>query len=439
MPVNPMPSNSLISWEENNGFVILKFVTQNNVDALRCNHWSYSVFQNLKDLVAERDILIKDNAPVEAYAALGFCLVQFGARTIHCTEYNLHEDILIYDSNENAHGGSLSAPWFKSSSNHTADLLEITPAPTPDGRWNNETIRQLAHIPKLARKNSESVILSGRGPVIMYATLGCLAAKTGYTSLLIDKPVLPYYYSFSIAKTPICSLIIKSNDAKTKGWCLGILGDPNSGKSVFSKTLFHCVRDKFSPNSAWIYDCDIASPTPEWYFHGQSASNEALKNEYELRRKQLKSQWDTKKETKVSVDLQNIKHNLQFVVADLPGGNHKAIPPQRIPGPTRANIMRQCNALIVLCREDKPNVFEDWIVALKEYGLEHRVVAKIITRCPTAPVAVSGITSESSGLLSCTVTGLDRTKTDDKLIDALQKTLQDLLEKIQRVLPLKTE
>ena len=48
---------------------------------------------------------------------------------------------------------------------------------------------------------------------------------------------------------------------------IGVLGDPNSGKSVFSK-VFGCILQKYSDKSVWVYDCDAVAPTADWYIYG---------------------------------------------------------------------------------------------------------------------------------------------------------------------------
>ncbi|GIW83344.1 MAG: hypothetical protein KatS3mg105_5151 [Gemmatales bacterium] len=48
------------------------------------------------------------------------------------------------------------------------------------------------------------------------------------------------------------------------GILLGIVGDPNCGKSVLSRLLdtYRAIRRE----RGWLLDCDAAAPTPRWYF-----------------------------------------------------------------------------------------------------------------------------------------------------------------------------
>ncbi|MBR4518374.1 MAG: hypothetical protein IKO65_05180 [Victivallales bacterium] len=440
--------NHILTMEEGNGRLRLEFTTDNNLptpgkrkntrrkkENVRANPSDYEeVARKLAGKVQGRRVHLKGRGPVEAYASLSYYLVLFGASAITLYENNLKKIIRIYPLD----GHAPKPDWFKFTSSPDGDRARLVRPENENQRWGDEVIRTLYKLSLSPEKpSSRTLTLTGNGAVAMYAALGCLAAREGYANLVVDKPALPYLIHFS--KDLTVTTPVKPPRFSFPGFCLGILGDPNSGKSVFSRTFYHCCKDLCPDNQIWIYDCDMAAPTPDWYCQGKSSPDEAVRKSYDKQRSVFKHEWSMEKELQIVQDLQNLKSNLQFIIADLPGGKHpkpdgKWFPPERIPGANRAEMMRQCDAFILLCNTAKPTVFGDWMDALWNYDLADRVAAKVFS-LPLAkesdPVEVAEpLDDNKDGPLTCAIRGLYRVKTDTELIQALQPMLRSLGKRI---------
>lgn len=416
---------------ERNGRIEFEFTTQHNVKELRFEPEDHQLFREFS-FVKGRDVYIYGKGPNEAYASLAFYLTMFQAKSIICQEYILKRDFLLHDSSiQDTQRKYSERHWFDFSIQFPMDNIEILRNPAdPQGFWEAGIYNHLEclALPDDAG-NSPTVCLTGKGGPVMYAALACCAFRSGYNELVVAKPTEANLLVFNdrVAGRELP----RDNAGAPPGRCVGIVGDPCSGKSVFSQTFFHCICNLYPPSQVWVYDCDMMAPTPNWYLRGLASEDQQYIQEFKKRRDGLKSKWDSTKENQIAQHLQNLKTNIQLVIADLPGGNHKVKPPQRIPDASRAEMMRQCDAFIVLCRKDKPNVFDDWVSALKEYGLGNRVIAKVTTDAPKGPVAVSELAKTADGLLTCEIQGLDREK-GSQLIDVLKPTLEELGRELQR-------
>jgi hypothetical protein len=106
----------------------------------------------------------------------------------------------------------------------------------------------------------------------------------------------------------------------------------------------------------------------------------------------------------------------------LPGGNHEAVPPQRIPE-GRERIFAEVDALILLERDDAPSEAA-WREALRSHGLESRIAAVLMSGDPDGPPSLS--VWKEGGLWRGNVTGLDRSRSPGDLAEAFQKALDQL-------------
>lgn len=160
------------------------------------------------------------------------------------------------------------------------------------------------------------------------------------------------------------------------GRVIGLLGDPNSGKSVFSRLLFEALR-RVEPQ-AWLMDCDAASPTPPWYLIQQSTPQQPL---VEALRKAQKIDWSDALEDQVAERLRRLRRRLAVTLADLPGGNHKAAPPLRVP-PHREVILFEVDRFVILARD--ADTEPAWRAALAPHGLDGRIAAVLTSHSPQA-------------------------------------------------------
>jgi hypothetical protein len=110
------------------------------------------------------------------------------------------------------------------------------------------------------------------------------------------------------------------------------------------------------------------------------------------------------------------------LIADLPGGNHKVEPPQRLPE-GRERIFAEVDALILLQRDDAPSETA-WREALRPHGLDGRIAAVISSSHPDGPPSLS--VCKEAGLWRGGVTGLDRSGSTRELVEAYRSGLDQL-------------
>jgi len=253
------------------------------------------------------------------------------------------------------------------------------------------------------------VVLTGRGPAWGYAALAAGAVDGGVERVLFFSPVdhVPIVcwsrgYRGPLPEPPAWLLdsLGYERDARP-GLTVGVIGDPNSGKSVFSMLLERAfVAGRADAVRAFRYDCDRASPTPYWFLRMQTRA--ADDPEPRQLREAAKQKWTPEMERSIAAALAHLRAYFPVVVADLPGGNHKIAPPARIP-PGREVIMREIDRFVLVAR-DETAVFA-WQEALAAHRLADRLAAIVETRDPQMPLSLSPMTADAG---RWRITGLDR-------------------------------
>jgi cytidine deaminase len=243
-----------------------------------------------------------------------------------------------------------------------------------------------------------SLTLTGNGANWMYSYLGAIAAAAGIKKVIYDAPKESGY--ISIGADAVGEILPRPGQQGDAGLVVGILGDPHSGKSVFAKFLAGLVAREFP--SSWNYDCDHASPTPNWF---TEAARQGREPEFIPIRDGQKRKWSPEMEARVASEIRNLKANSALTIADLPGGNHKASPPQRVPA-GREVILREADAFVILGREGEPHILPAWRAELEKHGLADRIIAEIISASPELPLTLD--LRQEAGLLAGTASGLDR-------------------------------
>ena len=260
-----------------------------------------------------------------------------------------------------------------------------------------------------ACRGSRDVVLTGRGPTWGYAALAAGAVDGKVERVLSFSPVdnLPIVCWSHDERGPLrepFSWLLDSlgydRDARP-GITVGVIGDPNSGKSVFSMLLERAFASGRSDAvRVFRYDCDRASPTPYWFLRMQSRG--ADDPEPKVLRDAAKQKWTNEMERSISQAIHGLRPYFAVVVADLPGGNHNITPPARIP-PGREVIMREIDHFVLLARNEA--TIAGWRDSLATHALADRIVAIVETRDPQKPLT---LLPRSDGLGSWQITGLDR-------------------------------
>lgn len=195
---------------------------------------------------------------------------------------------------------------------------------------------------------------------------------------------------------------------------IGVTGDPNLGKSVFSSAL-----DRYRETvgvDGWRLDCDGQSPTPPWFLSliGEERAQHL--------RNRVKRSWTPEMEESIAEQLRIGRELFSVLIADLPGGNHKITPPQRIPN-GRERLFAEVDALILLDRDNIPSE-PAWRDALRSHSLDDRIAAVLTSRNPEA--APSFTLTPDGRIRRGIVTGLDRKRAASKLADAFRDGLDQL-------------
>lgn len=367
----------------------------------------YEELRALAGRFAGRTVVATGRGPIEGYFAIGYYAALAGAAGIVYEGANATPRVAMPD----AGAAPADKRWLRVERRDGAVVATLETSPDTSGQWSDEEIGFTA--PARLPDAAQSVVFTGSGAVRMYLLLGVSAARAGLADVRVFKPANPYAVRFSPDRAGE-TVSVASGKA---GVVVGVIGDPNSGKSVFSRAFYMAVRES-TPDwfQTWIYDCDLASPTPDWYCNALTrfgTESEEVKDYKDLRDSQ-KVKWNPDMEARCAGDLGILRTNLDLVIADLPGGRHPKegetyFEPQRISGESRASMFRQCDAFVLLCRKDRHDeILKGWLDALARFGLQDRLVAVLDSSDPDAAFSISPLVPDSAGILCGDVRGLDR-------------------------------
>jgi len=149
---------------------------------------------------------------------------------------------------------------------------------------------------------------------------------------------------------------------------IGIVGDPNCGKSVLTHLLY---RELSRRNlRTLMQEGEIFSPTPPWYLEGRDRKlADELRRKYKIRRED----YARRKLSFILRSLDNLRQNenLDVVVVDIGGG----MPPRERVTEINRQILDRIDGVLVLCRRD---IFEDcvkgWINEIRKKNKNVRIL-----------------------------------------------------------------
>lgn len=372
--------------------------------------------------VKDKSIRIKGKGPVELYAYASYWCAKNDCESIIVTDFNLSRDFYIYKKG-NAYPQVLP-PWCVINKENDSVILSVVPSSSPDGHWCEDVIIRNSSCFIFA-DSSKFVILTGQGSLLFYSIMACSAAISGCENVVVKKPIEKDLIYIS------GSVFTGKFQNKKAGTMIGVLGDPNSGKSVFSKVLENILRKYSGGKTVWTYDCDAAAPTPNWYIYGlQSANSQEEADIKTNARKATKQKWTEQLERKVSESMKTVKYNVDFIVADFPGGRHDEEKNlhERIPSEARAEMLKNCDYFVIIGRSDVPERITDWEKALDEYNLANRVIAEIISKNPQAMPAVETCSFAKGEIFHATVSGLDRNNPINDIVSAFYPSFKEFAE-----------
>ncbi|RMG36284.1 MAG: hypothetical protein D6725_10935 [Planctomycetota bacterium] len=262
-----------------------------------------------------------------------------------------------------------------------------------------------AAIDRLQRHSLRKLLLIGRASVDVYARLaataieagverlGCWSARDGlvvvwdHRDAELGGPMPLPDWARRVLYRPELPVVI------------GVVGDPGVGKSVLSQILEAHAAD--TGLRAWRLDCDAQSPTPPWYISLLATDAESAAK----LREQSKRPWTEPMETRIAGQLRTARELFDVLIADLPGGDHSRVPPERVSA-TRVGMFQEVDAFIVLGGSSAKTP-AGWLGDLRELGLDDRVAAVLMSEDSAAQPSLRSLHT-TSGPFTGTVTGLDR-------------------------------
>ena len=311
-------------------------------------------------------------------------------------------------------------------------MLEILQAPTEDQRWPEDACSKSQVI--FPVHPGKTLILTGHGSVAMYAAMGIAAAKCHPGTVAVRKPQEACDIYIDLDR---CGTSSPPRSQAFAGMVIGILGIPNSGKSVFSQALNDMFQKLHISESIWRFDCDFASRTPYWYRQLLLIDPEKAREQKEY----IKQEWTPELQQEVAERLHCLRYSLDITLADMPGGIFpkdengnldKNTPGRPIPDEYRTRMLKQCDSFIVIGRDDlNYDVFELWRSALAKYGLSDRIIAEFTSSNPTAKFCIHGFHQDEHGLFKAEIQGLDRNGSTSEMGAVMKDTLAPLAQKIR--------
>jgi cytidine deaminase len=272
--------------------------------------------------------------------------------------------------------------------------LEFNKAPDEKGgKWE---VGDLEKTPLCFPDETKVFIIAGGAANWMCAAAALAANDADIQYILYDSPREKSIISVGVLEP---GRLLPHRKRVENGIVIGIAGDPNSGKSVFRGWLEKIFRDEW-PNSWWI-EADPASPTPNWYLDGL---NSRQAEEVKKTRNESKKEWTHELEIMAAGILHNARENLDLTLVDLPGGDHRAFPPRRIP-PGREVIFNEIDLFIIIWKSEAE--LEAWRSVLREHDLENQIFAEIKSQEPEAAPSLE--THREGNRVIGTARGLNRT------------------------------
>jgi hypothetical protein len=299
-----------------------------------------------------------------------------------------------------------------------------------------EAIKSLLEptLQQIRQRRPRELCLTGKAPVSVYARVAWEAVGAGCQNLYCLTPINGYILVYSASGAPLGEhlpppWLEQLVPPPQRSLILGIIGDPNSGKSVFAHALHACLvkRIVHQPWRLWILDCDGQAPTPPWYLSLLQEGQEEQAKQYRAILKERRSWTPTMEDHFVHI-LKHLRRFFEIVIADLPGGDFQKDPPQRIP-PGRERFFEQIDELILIAKEGE-KTRQQWHKELDSHSLADRL--RVILHCsnPQAPPRLQ--LSRQGDLWVGTIEGLDRSRHKQELVEAFNPVLEPLWEDWQR-------
>ncbi|MCS7015334.1 MAG: hypothetical protein RMJ19_02420 [Gemmatales bacterium] len=224
----------------------------------------------------------------------------------------------------------------------------------------------------LAEMSTPMLVLDGPMPLWLAAALaGNLASRRNLEVLALHAPLEGgFVVILDNPRVPIGAVIPQRQPT-----LVGIVGDPNHGKSVLSWKLYWQLQQRHGFR-VYRLDADAYSPTPGWSLNPLASP---LRDEF----KRIRGPWSEQDHENLATALRNLRRSvLDLVLVDLPGGDHSQQPPVRIP-PGREKIFHALDKFILVCCNGScrnyPKCRQGWYDTLKNLALDRALIAEVIS------------------------------------------------------------
>lgn len=261
----------------------------------------------------------------------------------------------------------------------------------------------------LQGKRIDSLVLSGAGRVIHYAAFAAAVAELGIRTMHCLVPpegfaLIPVHSgsgaSLRLADDTLMRRIFKGSGSPPAKRVLGIIANPNHGKSVLSHLLQRiaiATRDRL----VWRFDSDPASPTADWYMRTLFDDREGA----DFHRNQQKITWSQEAQHSIATRLKNTKEYFDIVIADMPGGDHAQNPPKPIPDGRETLFSLVDEFILLYSTPNHPP--EVWQNALRKAGIRGEITCMLESRHPEGKLRVDWV-EKGGEVWKGYVEGLDR-------------------------------
>ena len=383
-----------------------------------------------KHLFSGQLVVLNGKAPMWMYAHAAVVAIHGGAREIRVSQPQLPEPVTVHP----LVGAPCPDPgWLQLRENAEGGTIASFCAPLPGMQWEPSSLPSL--LESAQTWNSQLVTFTGPAPNWWYAAAGALAANDRQRDVVYFSPkdgvaiLLNPGNDGRVAIPPSPSLLLSGGDP---GKIIGVVGDPNSGKSIFSYLLEHAFGAA-GLKPVWRMDCDHAAATPNWYLQmirqGRTVEATGIRD-------LQKRRWTPEAEEHLAEGLRNCARCMKWTLADFPGGIHKDGPALRIP-PGREVLLRLADYFVVLVRDDLPEAEKCWREALRPHGLEKRIIAVVTSSAHKTELSLQFDRANDTGVteIRANVKGLDRSNLTPDQIRTVLPDVAELARNIAACVP----
>lgn len=255
-----------------------------------------------------------------------------------------------------------------------AAVLKVRP-PTEEG-LGLRSILQVEHELNNSLHGTDYSLIALDGPMPLWLTAALtsrLAMRTSPKAVAIHAPPAGGFVIVKGSLESPTGTVIPTSAPKPP-LLIGILGDPNHGKSVLSWKLYWQLQ-QFRCR-AYRLDADAYSPTPSWSLYPLA---KPIKHDY----KRQRGPWTQGDHETIATTLKNLRRAvLDLVLVDLPGGDHSQHPPKRIPEGRELLFQGVDRFLLVHCSGScgsTRHCRDGWYEALGELGMADRIIAEVVS------------------------------------------------------------